>query len=117
MRVRAGLRRILVASVVALALGCTSPTLPLPPPALPTVSTGTEPNTFRLKSERGAIPNALIVIVNRNQSLPRTERVTGTLADEQGSWELDVRGSAGDIVDVSQEEGTTRSPATPVKLE
>jgi hypothetical protein len=97
-------------------LACTSPTLPLPPPALPTVSLGNEPNTFRLSSERGSLPNALIVVVNRNELLPRTERVQGTIADEQGSWELDVIGRVGDIVDISQEDGTTRSPATSVTL-
>lgn len=101
---------------VALAVGCTSPTLPLPPPALPTVSAGTEPNTFHLKSDKGALPNALIVSVNRNESLLRTQRVAGTLADAEGSWQLDVTGNAGDVVDLSQEDGTTRSPTISVTL-
>jgi hypothetical protein len=113
---RGGLRRGVVVVAVTLGLGCTSPTLPLPPPALPTISVGTDPSTFHLRSERGAIPNALIVVVSRNESLARTERVSGTLADAQGSWELDVRGHVGDVLDVSQEDGTTRSPATSVTL-
>lgn len=104
---------------VALALAsfaCTSPTLPLPPPAQPTVMIGSEPSTFRLTSDRGALPNALILVVNRNESLPRDERVAGTIADELGSWELEIVGHVGDVVDISQEEGTTRSPPTSVTL-
>ncbi len=101
---------------LALGVACTSPTLPLPPPAQPTISIGSEPNTFHLKSDRGAMPNALIVVVNRNESVPRDQRVEGTIADEQGSWELDVVGHIGDVIDISQEDGTTRSPATSVTL-
>lgn len=80
------------------------------------VSIGSEPNTFHLKSDRGAIPNALIIVVNNNETLPRTLRVTGTLADEQGSWDLDVFGTVGDVVDISQEDGTIRSPTTTIEL-
>lgn len=96
--------------------GCTSPTLPLPPPTAPSISTGAQPNTFRLKSERGAIPNALIVVVNRNPALSPDERVEGTLADGVGSWELDVRGARGDFVDISQESADGKSPITTVEL-
>jgi len=95
---------------------CTSPTLPLPPPTLPTISTGTEPNTFHLKSDRGALPNALIVVVNRNESLPRDQRVEGTIADANGSWDLDIKANPGDYVDISQEDGNTRSPIITVQL-
>lgn len=112
----ARLRTLLVAGVLACLSGCTSPTLPLPPPALPSITVGAEPNTFHLQSDRGALPNALIVVVNGNVSLPRHERVTGTLADDQGSWELDVPGFPGDVIDISQEDGTTRSPTTTVTL-
>lgn len=100
----------------AAGVACVSPTLPLPPPAQPSVFVGSEPNTFLLKSEQGALPNALIVVVNRNASLPRGQRVEGTLADEQGSWELEIVANVGDIVDISQEDGTTRSPAISVTL-
>lgn len=106
----------IVTLAISFGLACTSPTLPLPPPTLPTISVGSEPNTFRLKSEKGAIPNALIVVVNRNESLSRSDRVEGTIADAQGSWELDVVGRVGDVVDISQEDGVTRSPATTVTL-
>lgn len=98
--------------MAALALACTSPTLPLPPPALPAISAGTEPNTYRLSSDQGALPNALIVVVNRNESLPRDKRVDGTIADDKGSWEVTVFATPGDVLDIAQESGTTRSSST-----
>jgi hypothetical protein len=106
----------LVFVAVLVAGGCTSPTLPLPPPALPTITAGSEPNTFRLRSDKGALPNALIVSVNRNETLPREDRVRGTIADPQGSWELVVKAHVGDTVDISQEDGSIRSPTTTVEL-
>lgn len=109
------LRSWLVA-FVPVAVACTSPTLPLPPPTAPTVTLGSAPNTFHLESDKGALPNALIVVVSRNETLPRDQRVEGTIADGQGSWSLDVVGSPGDVLDVSQEDGTTRSPTTTIQL-
>ena len=104
--------RLIAALVAALALACTSPTLPLPPPALPSYSVGVDAGTFRLSSVDGAEPNALIVIINRNENLPRGKRVSGTFADERGSWDAVVVAKVGDVLDVFQESGTTRSPGT-----
>ncbi len=97
-------------------LACTSPTLPLPPPSLPTIGTTSEPLVYRLSSERGAIPNALVVVVNRSTALSPEDRVNGTIADAEGSWELTLKASPGDVVDLSQEDGTTRSPSTTVTI-
>lgn len=105
----------LVASLAAaLVLACTSPTLPLPPPAVPTITTGIEPDTFRLSSVNGSEPNALIIIVNRNEELPRNKRVSGTIADAQGSWDAVVYAKAGDSLDILQDNGSGTSPATTV---
>ena len=101
---------------MTLSVGCTSPTLPLPPPTAPSISVGTEPRTWNLRSTAGAQPNALIIAVNRNETLPRSERVTGTIADEQGSWELVIVGQTGDFIDVSQESGGASSAPTTVEL-
>jgi len=106
----------LVALVVGSGVGCTSPTLPLPPPTAPTISAGASPGTFRLASIGGALPNALIIVVNRNEALPRNERVSGTIADEQGSWDVEVRASVNDMLDITQESGTTSSPNTTVTV-
>lgn len=97
-------------------LACASPTLPLPPPSLPTVSVGAEPNTFHLRSDRGALPNALVLVVNANPALTLDQRVDGTFADEQGSWEIQVSGYSGDVVEVSQELGDQGSPTISVTL-
>jgi hypothetical protein len=115
-RAARGFVRGLPALVAALALACTSPTLPLPPPAAPLISVGTEPGTFHLASIAGSEPNALIVIVNRDEALPRNKRVTGTIADEHGTWDANVIANVGDVLDISQESGTTRSPGTTVTV-
>lgn len=111
-----GRRAALSLASATLLVACTSPTLPLPPPIEPTISLGSEPNTVILRSERGSLPNALIVIVNRNESLPRNQRVSGTLADGQGSWDVEIVASTGDVLDISQETGTTQSPVTTVTV-
>lgn len=113
-------RALLVSLAAALAFtslsACTSPTLPLPPPASPLIATGLTPDTFRLTSVDGSEPNAVIVIVNRNESLPRDKRVSGTIADERGSWEATVIARVGDVLDISQEASGIRSPATSVTV-
>lgn len=109
-------RAALVAVAVTLGLACTSPTLPLPPPALPSITTGSTPESVRLTSVQGALPNALVLVVNRNEDVPRSERVAGTIADGQGSWELEVRARPGDALDVSQETGAVRSPPITVTV-
>jgi hypothetical protein len=106
----------LVAGAVTCVLGCTSPTLPLPPPAAPIISVGSEPDTYKLASVEGAEPNAVIIIVNRNEALPRNKRVSGTIADERGTWDVTVTAKVGDVLDVSQESGAIRSPATSVTV-
>ena len=110
----------LAAFVAALALACTSactsPTLPLPPPAAPLISTGSDPDHFKLTSIQGSEPNALIIIVNRREDLPRDQRVSGTIADEKGSWDATVIAKVGDVLDISQESGSTQSPGTTVTV-
>ena len=107
---------LLPALLLAGVLACTSPTLPLPPPATPFISTGTSPDTFKLTSMQGAEPNALIVVVNRDEALAPDKRVTGTIADGTGSWDVTVNAKVGDVLDVSQESGTARSASTTVTV-
>ncbi len=99
-----------------MAMACVTPTLPLPPPTAPTISSGLEPDTFKLSSIGGAAPNALVVIVNRDETMPRNKRVAGTLADERGSWDAIVYATLGDVLDISQESGDGRSPSTTVTV-
>ncbi len=112
-RTRSWASALFLAAVLA---ACASPTLPLPPPSLPTIGATSEPLMYRLSSVRGAIPNALVVVVNRNSTLPSQDRVNGTIADVEGSWELTIKATPGDVVDLSQEDGTVRSPSTTVTI-
>lgn len=110
------IRRWLPALAAAVVVACTSPTLPLPPPTTPTITTGSEPDTVHLASVQGAEPNALIIVINRDTVLPKNKRVSGTIADEVGSWDLDVAAKPGDVLDISQESGATRSPTISITV-
>lgn len=114
-------RRTLLASLglAALAAGvasCTSPTLPLPPPTLPTISEGSSPGLVALSSTSGVQPSALVIVVNKNESLPREKRVAGTFADDTGSWRLEITASPGDVLDVTQDVDGARSPPTTLSV-
>ena len=110
---RAGAFGVLLATAL---FACISPTLPLPPPTAPTISAGSEPDTVKLTSEGGVQPNALVVVVNQNEERTRSRRVAGTLADDNGSWELEVHALPGDRLDVTQEKSAVRSPPTTVTV-
>ena len=94
---------------MAFAVACASPTLPVPPPILPTIAASSTPGKVHLSSARGAEPNALVIIYNRNPSVPRDQRVSGAQADDLGSWDAEVVASPGDFLDITQEFGTSRS--------
>jgi hypothetical protein len=105
-----------VAAVIAAFVGCTSPTLPLPPPAIPIFSSSSVAGKVHLASERGAEPNAIVIVYNRNPAVPLDERVSGAQADGDGSWDADVIASGGDYLDVSQHSGGTMSPSITVRV-
>jgi hypothetical protein len=120
------LRRLPGARLVALAVaivamaagspGCESPTLPLPPPAVPGVAPGPDANHVRLFATcGGAEPNAVIVIVNTNASVPPDEAVGGSIANGCGAWDALVYAHVGDYLQITQEYGTTRS--TPIDVQ
>jgi hypothetical protein len=104
------------AALVAVALSCASPTLPLPPPSLPTISASSAPGKFHLTSDRGAEPNAIVIIYNRNPAVPRDQRVSGSQADDRGTWDADIIASPGDFIDITQEFGATRSAAVTAQV-
>jgi hypothetical protein len=91
-------------------VGCASPTLPLPPPSVE------QGGKVHLTSVRGAEPNAIIVIYNLNPALPLDQRVSGAQADGVGSWDADTIASTGDVLDITQEFGSTRSPPITVQI-
>ncbi len=111
------LRHAALAAIVLVAIACASPTLPLPPPAVPSVApSATDPAKVHLVSTRGAEANAIIVIVNLNPSIPGDRRVSGAQADASGSWDADVQATRGDVLEITQEFGSTRSTPTNVQV-
>lgn len=112
------LRRLLaVGLVVALALACASPTLPLPPPAVPTVGPAADADHVKLSAPcGGAEGNAVIVIINTNASVPNDQAVSGSRADACGAWDATVFAHAGDYLNITQEFGTTRSQPAVVQV-
>jgi hypothetical protein len=105
-----------IASLLAIVGACASPTLPLPPPSLPSISASSTLGHYHLTSDRGVEPNALVIVYNRNSSVPLDQRVSGAQADDHGTWDADVVGSPGDYLDVSQELGQTRSAPVTVQI-
>jgi hypothetical protein len=115
------LRRLLVVgpvvALVAAALGCASPTLPLPPPAIPTEIAGPDADHVKLASPcGGAEPDAIVIIVNENTAVPGDLAVSGSIADGCGQWDVTVYAHSGDVLHVTQEIGTTGSPPTVVQV-
>src|SRR4029079_12319554 len=108
------MRFVRVAAFLGLC-ACASPTLPLPPPSIRSVAQ-VSPGKFKLSSERGAEPDALIVIYNHNPSVSLAERVDGAQADSERTWEETITAFPGDVIDVSQEFGSTRSPQTTFQI-
>jgi len=105
---RFGWRSIFFAALAAVALGCTSPTLPLPPPAQPTESAGTQPNTIVLKGT-GAIPTALIIVVNPDTQFTGDQVVEGTEVASDGTWTVTIQAVKGDDLQIIQLAGDETS--------
>ncbi len=110
-------RHLAVGSLLAFALACASPTLPLPPPEAPTIEPGVDSEHVKLVAGCGGTqPAAVIVIVNRRVSLPGDQAVSGARADGCGAWDAVVFAHAGDVLDITQEAGTDLSTPTVVQV-
>ncbi len=117
MRRSAGLAIAMAAGAWLTAVGCASPTLPLPPPATPAIALGPDADHVKLSGTcGGAQANSLIVIVNTNPTVPPDEAVGGTIADACGAWDATVYAHAGDYLELTQEIGTTRSTPLDVQV-
>jgi hypothetical protein len=97
--------------------GCLSPTLPLPPPDLPTLEAGTDADHVKLVAGCGdAESNAIIVIVNSNAAVPGDLAVSGARANDCGAWDADVYAHSGDALDITQEFGNVVSTPTVIQV-
>jgi hypothetical protein len=61
-------------------------------------------------------PNAVIVIVNPNPTIPNDVAVSGARADSCGAWDAIAYAHMGDRLNVTQEFGGTESPPTAVQV-
>ena len=113
---RGFVRKLMAAVAMAIAIGCASPTLPLPPPSIPSLSR-TDSSHVVLSSVQGVEANAIVVIYNRDPNVSLQERVTGVQADANGSWTQTVVASVNDVIDITQEFGTTQSPPTTIQIQ
>jgi hypothetical protein len=117
------LRRALIPGFAVITIvcgwGCESPTLPLPPPAAPTVLAGPDADHVDLVSGTagGAESGALIVIENENPTLTGSDVGVVTRADDSGRWQAEVYAHNGDVLAIWQEFGAVSSPSQTVQVE
>ncbi len=109
-------RMALLGVAAAFVVACTTPTLPLPPPTEPSITTSTVPGKVHLHGVQSAKANALVIAFNQSPAVPRADRVTGTQADDAGSWDMDVTAAPKDVIEITQETGDTRSPSIDITV-
>jgi len=93
----------LAASVALLAaIGCSTPTLPLPPPSALVEA----PDAMGLVTVTGdVLPDAFVFCFNE-----RTSQGVIVTADDTGRFSLQIGGQSGDDLSVWQRRGTDRGP-------
>jgi hypothetical protein len=109
------LAAVLAVGSFALANGCASPTLPLPPPMAPSISTGSQPNTYKLTAPCGGVESGAIVVIE-NTALPGDQRVGGAVASACGSWDATIYANKGDVLNITQDDGTVVSSPVVVQI-
>jgi hypothetical protein len=111
------LRAVAIGAFSTLAVGCASPTLPLPPPEPPSQEAGFDADHVKLYAGCGNVAGgAIIVVVNVNTSVPGDQAVSGAIASSCGSWDAMVYAHRGDVLQVTQELGTVVSPPAVVQV-
>jgi hypothetical protein len=106
---------LLAVGAVTTSLACAAPTLPLPPPAAPQV-TSLGQNQYLLRAERGAEPHAIVLIYNKDPEVPLSERVYASEANAEGTWEKTITAKPGSFVDIWQDTGNASSPQISIQL-
>ncbi|HEX8794302.1 MAG TPA: hypothetical protein VF765_25335 [Polyangiaceae bacterium] len=108
-----------VVSLVVVALlgpACASPTLPLPPPAVPTIGPGAMAGQVHLSAQCGGSQGgASVLVVNNNQPIGKRDSVT--VSDNCGSWALDVYANTHDVLQIQQIVGAEISDAVSVQVQ
>ncbi len=102
----------LLAFAMLLGVACASPTLPLPPPELPSQTSLDADHIVLSAGCGGAEANAIILILNENPMLRADQAVSGTIASPCGQWDAVVYAHSGDQLDISQQADALSSPDT-----
>jgi hypothetical protein len=113
--VRRGLGVVALAVVAVLGSACASPTLPLPPPLVPTIGPGAMAGQVHLSSGCGGVQDSAYVLVTNNNE-PSAHRAVATVADTCGSWSLDTWANKGDTLEIQQIVGAEISDALIVQV-
>lgn len=107
-----------VACVAACLCACESPTLPLPPPDAPVIVPGTDADHVELRAAcSGAVPNAIMIIINTNPDVANDLAVTGSRASNCGSWDATVYAHSNDTLQITQQVGDQASTAVLVTVQ
>ncbi|HLK38270.1 MAG TPA: hypothetical protein VKU41_16015 [Polyangiaceae bacterium] len=99
---------------IAVAIGCASPTLPLPPPEVPAQEIADADHIKLVAGCGAAEANATIVV--ENQHAPADQAVGGAIASDCGSWDATVFAHSGDALTIIQLFGATSSLPTVVQV-
>jgi hypothetical protein len=100
-----------------LGFACASPTLPLPPPELPSQSAGPDADHIILSADcGGAEANAVILVTNLNPALRGDQAVSGAVASACGKWDAVVYAHFGDRLRIVQEEENVVSDAVTLQV-
>jgi hypothetical protein len=112
------LRRVLAVApltALVLALGCASPTLPLPPPEIPTVGTGSDADHVLLTAGCGGAEGGAQIIVE-NYNAPGLEQIRGANATGCGSWQAEIWAHKGDSLTITQSVGAETSQSATMQV-
>jgi hypothetical protein len=114
------LRRVfavaLKAGLVLALVSCASPTLPLPPPEIPTVGMGSDANHVTLTASCGSVEGYAEVLIENDAVPSGVLPIAGTYATPCGSWSADVYAHKGDSLKITQVVGGESSQETTMQV-
>lgn len=104
------LRRFVLVATASLALGaCLSPTLPLPPPDRPDVSSPDANGLVRIQGVASA--NAEVIAWNHSSDL-----LAGQITGSDAAYDFTMRAKAQDVIELWYVKGTDQSPSVTVTV-
>lgn len=104
-----------VVAVVVAGVACASPTLPLPPPSIPTIGPGAMAGQVHLSAQCGGTQaGATVLVINDSQPIGKRDAVT--VSDNCGAWALDVYAVKHDVLQIQQIVGSEISDSASVQV-